>query len=193
MMQRLFRFYFWLLGFKFNGTERMPATGGFVVCANHRSNWDVLALACALERPIHFMAKEELFQKPILGSAFRFFGAFPIKRGVPDMKALKHGIELLKAGEIVGIFPEGTRVEEGQKQVPFAGMIFMMEKAGVPVLPVQISGTRQLWKRSAPKGLIVGTTLLVEELPEKTEVEENLRTWRARMVMQQIEALQTNS
>ena len=94
---------------KVHGAENMPAEGGYIVCANHTSLWDVLILAASLKRQVMYMAKKELFGIPLLGRIITALGAFPVNRGASDVGAIKKTISLLENGNIVGVFPQGTR------------------------------------------------------------------------------------
>jgi len=98
-----------LVRVRIHGAENLPTEGGVVVCANHISNFDPVILAAALPRQVRFMAKIELFKIPLLGGALKMLGAFPVDRGAMDVGAVKTSIKLLKEGELVGIFPQGTR------------------------------------------------------------------------------------
>ena len=93
------------------------------------------------------MAKSELFQNPIFGSIIRALLAFPVKRGAPDRAAIRYAIDLLKQGELVVIFPEGTRSKDGQLKDAEPGLALIVGKAKVPVIPVGIAGTRRIFSK----------------------------------------------
>ncbi len=135
-----FRF---LLNIRVSGQEYEPdaGSGGYLVCANHVSGWDVIWLAVALKkRQIHYMAKAELFKIPLLGWLIRSLGAFPVHRGTADVSSVRTTIAIIEGGGCVCIFPQGTRyvgvnpldtsVRSG------AGMIAF--RAGASVIPVFI-------------------------------------------------------
>lgn len=126
---------------KVEGKERVLRTGPFVVAANHVSYLDPVVLGVACPRPIHFMAKAELFHIPVLGFLIRELGAFPVQRGVADRQAIRRALHILKDGGVVGVFPEGTRNRQGEMLDPQGGAALIALKAGVPVLPVGIWGT----------------------------------------------------
>lgn len=122
------------------GTENVPDTGPVILCANHISNHDPLAVAvCLKKRPVNFMAKAELFRVPLLGPLVRKLGAFPVKRGGVSKESIKHSIDLLKSGKIITIFPEGTRMNAGGTGKKGAAMLALRAQAAV--VPVAIRGS----------------------------------------------------
>lgn len=92
-----------------SGEENIPSEGGVLICCNHISMHDVIVLGAASNRQIRFMAKKELFKIPLLSQFFKAMGAFPVDRKKGDVAAIKHTINMINQGEIVGIFPQGTR------------------------------------------------------------------------------------
>lgn len=127
-----------------SGLENLPA-GGVIVAPNHVSNFDPPVIGCALPRRIHFMAKEELFKTPIFRWIITNLCAFPVRRGTADRGAIRNTLSLLAAGEIVGIFPEGTRSKTGQLGKPEAGLAMIAAKAAVPVVPTAVFGTNKVF------------------------------------------------
>ena len=95
------------------GEENVPASGPLVVAANHRSYLDPPLLGTWFPRVLHYMAKRELFENPLIGAILRSVHAFPVERDRADLGAIKHALGLLKHGECVGIFPEGRRNSDG--------------------------------------------------------------------------------
>ena len=89
------------------GVDRFPKEGAVLLCANHISNLDPPVVGITAPRPIRFMAKEELFRVPVVKTLVKNLHAFPVKRGMNDRQALRIGLEVLKQGEVLGIFPEG--------------------------------------------------------------------------------------
>lgn len=122
----------------------LPKTGGVLILANHLSDVDPIAVQLSCPRPIHFMAKSELFSMKIVGSMLRFWRAFPVKRGEPDRASLKHAIELLKLGEVVCIFPEGQLSESGKLQELKPGISLVIRNAGVPVICLGFRNTNDV-------------------------------------------------
>jgi 1-acyl-sn-glycerol-3-phosphate acyltransferase len=130
------------------GVENLPA-GGFVLAANHVSNFDPWPLGMPLwpGRQLRFMAKSELFATP-LAPFLRVGGAFKVRRGERDLEAIATAIELCRAGEIVAMFPEGTRQRKGLRKKfesrPRTGAARIALGAGVPLVPAAIKGTDRL-------------------------------------------------
>jgi len=127
------------------GRENIPSKGGVLLCGNHVSYIDPPVLGAGATRPVHFMAKLELFQIPVLGFLIKNVGAFPVRQHMADRTALKTAIEYLEKGEVVGMFPEGTRIMTGQlgEALPGVGMIVL--RAKVPVIPVALINTNKLF------------------------------------------------
>ncbi|RMD45252.1 MAG: 1-acyl-sn-glycerol-3-phosphate acyltransferase [Aquificota bacterium] len=134
-------FFVKLLRIKVSGVENIPLQGGCILAANHRSNLDPFVLNSISPRPIFFMAKEELFKIPVLGWIIRKAGAIPVKRNKRDIKALKLASEALKEGFCVGIFPEGHRARPKEFRKPQSGVGLLVFKNKVPVVPIRIEGT----------------------------------------------------
>jgi 1-acyl-sn-glycerol-3-phosphate acyltransferase len=132
---------FALLGLNREGLENLPGSGPVIVVANHISNWDPLILGFALPRPLCYMAKAELFNIPVLKSLLPLVYAFPIKRGAVDRQAIRTALELVKAGKILGIFPEGRRALKGAPIEVKPGAALIALKAGCPILPAACIGT----------------------------------------------------
>ncbi len=136
---------------KTEGRENIPDEGGVLIVSNHRSFLDPPLVAYAVyKRPVFFMAKEELFEVPILSSLIKHWGnGFPVKRGGSDTKALKTSISLLSAGKVLCVFPEGTRAPKGKflKAKPGAAMLAM--KAKVPIVPCLIEGSEDVLPRGS--------------------------------------------
>ncbi|MCH5584316.1 1-acyl-sn-glycerol-3-phosphate acyltransferase [Shimazuella sp. AN120528] len=129
------------------GLEHVPTEGPAVICSNHISLLDPPLVGSASKRPIHFMAKEELFHIPVLSYFLPKILAFPVKRGQSDMKAVKTAIKILKSNELFGIFPEGTRKKSnGSEQEAEEGAVFIALKAKAPIIPVALIGPYRLFR-----------------------------------------------
>lgn len=121
------------------GLENVPPTGGAIVCGNHFNAQDPILVGITLNRPVQFMAKQELFKHKLFAWVLHGMGVFPVKRGQPDRAALKHSIEVLESGACFGIFPEGTRNKTGQLGKAEPGTAYLALKSGAPVIPVGIT------------------------------------------------------
>lgn len=126
------------------GRENIPQSGGALLCGNHISYIDPPALGGGATRPVHFMAKLELFKVPVLGFLIKNVGAFPVKQHMADRTALKTAVDYLQKGEVVGMFPEGARIYGGKlaEALPGVGMIVL--RAKVSVIPVALINTDKL-------------------------------------------------
>jgi 1-acyl-sn-glycerol-3-phosphate acyltransferase len=149
------------------GTENLP-DGGFVLAANHTSNFDPWPLGIPLfpHRQLRFMAKSELFN-PILKPILVGGGAFPVRRGQADVEAIDHAVDLVRDGEVVVMFPEGTRRKKGlrKKHEPRAhtGAARIALASGAPLVPAAIKGTDRL-SRLAPLRVAYGRPIPLDDL-----------------------------
>jgi len=122
------------------GIERIPLQGPLIVAANHRSYLDPPVLGAYLPRMLFYMAKRELFNIPLLGRAIAAVGAFPVDRTGNPLSAIKRAVEVLKGGEAVAIFPEGTRNLTGSGEIQL-GVALLASLSRAPVIPACIVGT----------------------------------------------------
>jgi len=132
---------------KIYGDPRLQAGQGFLVVSNHVSYWDPVVIGCILNRRIHYMAKAELFNIPVLGALITNFGAFPVQREGIHPSSILRALGLLNSGKVVGIFPEGTRSKTSEMLNPHLGAAMLALKGGVPLLPIALSGTKGYWGR----------------------------------------------
>jgi 1-acyl-sn-glycerol-3-phosphate acyltransferase len=129
------------------GAEHVPVTGPAVLCMNHESGLDIPAGVVSCPRPITFMAKRELFRRPAQARVFRRWGAFPVDRDLFDLRAVEVGLEVVRRGEVLGMYPEGTRTPG--TLLPFLpGAPWIALKTGAPLVPCAIAGT----ERALPRG-----------------------------------------
>jgi 1-acyl-sn-glycerol-3-phosphate acyltransferase len=140
------------------GVENLPRQGAVVLASNHLSNIDPLILGVSFPRQIHFMAKAELWKPPLLGRLVEALGSFPVHRGEADREAVRQGIEVVRAGAVLGIFPEGHRQPEGHLGRPQPGVAFFSLREGVSTVPVAIVGTDRMVKGRRPGFPRVGVT-----------------------------------
>jgi glycerol-3-phosphate dehydrogenase (NAD(P)+) len=132
------------------GREHIPAHGPAIIASNHRSFFDPLIIATMTRRPMYYVAKRELFDlHPRVGWLLSALGAFPVDRGNGDQDMIATAKELLARGELVLIFPEGTRTRPGPLARPRRGVGRLALESGAPVIPVAIFGTdaiRRGWR-----------------------------------------------
>jgi len=132
------------IGLRIEGLEHVPASGPVLVICNHLHNADPVLISASFPRPLHFMAKRELFQIPVIGWVIRGVGAFPVDRGKADRAALRRAEAALKQGIAVGMFPEGTRSVSRSLQRALPGAALVALRAQVPILPLVITGSERL-------------------------------------------------
>ena len=129
------------------GQENIQNKGAYIICANHTSNWDAPILVSNLKRKVYVMAKAELFKNKFI----KWFGdkccVFPEKRGMRDIESIKYSLKLLKDGEILVIFPEGTRKGLEKNGKAQNGVAYMAIRTGVPVIPVGIQGEMKPFRK----------------------------------------------
>ncbi len=139
-----------LVFFKFRtlGQRNVPVSGGAIIAANHQSYLDPGLLAIGLTRPINFMARRELFE------ANRWFGwlissvkAFPVTLGKFDSSAIREAINRLKQGQLLMVFPEGTRSFDGSIMELKSGLYLLAQRSSVPIIPTVINGAFEAWSR----------------------------------------------
>ena len=166
------------------GRERVPREGGLVVAANHFSWIDPPALGVASPRTLYFMAKVEAHRVPGLGQLMRSFGAFAVRRGESDRDAVRTMRQIVRDGNALGMFVEGTRQTSGVPGVvqPGAAMVAIAE--GVPLVPAAIHGSHE-WRLGnfKPVSVAFGEPMSFDGLPRggrgykeaSLEVERKLR------------------
>ena len=117
--------------------------GGLVVASNHISFWDPPLVGCALPREVHFLAKEELFGTLVLGGLIRSLNAIPIRRGMADLSGLARAIAMVRKGGALLVFPEGSRMRDGELHPPRPGAAMMAVQADVPIVPCCVLGSNR--------------------------------------------------
>lgn len=139
---------------RFSGRENVPA-GGAIICPNHSGLADPIWVVLAMHdrKMPFFMAKKQIMDVPVLGGFLRWFGAFPVDRGNADLGAIKRSLTILKSGEKLLMFPEGTRVKKNKKSEPKSGAVLLAHRADVPILPVYITPNRKPFQ---PIRVIIG-------------------------------------
>ena len=135
----LMPFYKLLYRFKVKNKGAVPAEGGVILASNHMSFADPVLLGLSERRRLYFMAKSELFSNKFAAAVIRALGAFPVERGAGDGKALKTGEDVLKEGNVMTIFIEGTRTKTGELLRPRSGCALMAQQMQLPVVPCCIT------------------------------------------------------
>lgn len=148
------------------GVENLPMTGGAIVACNHLSFFDGFALQFAMPRPIYFMGKEENFKNPFLRFFMYQIGAFPVKRGTYDRGALDQALRILKSGELLGMFPEGTRTYGKGLIEAKGGAAILAIKMDCPIIPVALAGTQHILKRGLKRSEVT-VTVCSPVIPDK--------------------------
>jgi len=147
---RLFKLFLLIWNrLRIHGSEHIPDTGGVLFASNHASFLDPPVVGVGYRgRPIHFMARDTLWNSKFGTWWMTKVGCIPVSRGTGDLKALKTTIKMLKDGKAVSMFPEGTRTEDGELQEAKGGIGFIIEKSGCVVVPAYIAGSY----KAHPKG-----------------------------------------
>lgn len=122
------------------GLENVPASGPVIITSTHISDMDPPLVAVTSKRQLAFFAKEELFKIPVLGFIISRLNAFPVSRGKSDRAALKKSVEVLEDGNMLLIFPEGTRSKTGELGEFQEGASFIAMKANAQIVPTAITG-----------------------------------------------------
>lgn len=133
--------------FKVSGRENIPLEGSLLLCSNHKSNFDPIIISILFPRRISWMAKKEIFNNKILSFIVRRLGAFPVSRKEVDISAVKKSLKILKEDRVLGIFPEGTRVNKLDLNNAKAGVSLLAIRSKSPVLPVYIESNYKLFSK----------------------------------------------
>jgi 1-acyl-sn-glycerol-3-phosphate acyltransferase len=158
-----------LCGFTATGKENVPKRGPVVIVPNHKSFWDPFFVAMVVRRPVHFMGKAEHFDGP-MARFFLSLGAFPVQRGESDEEALETARAILRRGDALALFPEGTRVRAEGLGTPKRGAARLAIEAGAPLVPATITGTeKRRWPLPRRVRIAFGEPVSVEGLQATPE------------------------
>lgn len=149
MMRKAVRLFSWicthfLRSIRVENVERIPNSGGVILCGNHISLLDVFLLFAHVKRPMRFMGKAELFEIPVISWFIRKCGAFPVKRETGDLTAIRTSINILNSGGALTIFQTGKRNATEAKN----GAVYLALKSKVPIVPFSIEGNFRLFTRT---------------------------------------------
>lgn len=129
------------------GEGNLPEDGACVACINHISMFDPIVVSYCVNRPIRFIGKEELFKIPVVGWYLKSIDVIPIKRGSADIGAVKSSLKALKNGEVLGIFPTGTREKKNPNAKVKPGAALIALKANAPIIPIHIESKYKIFSK----------------------------------------------
>ncbi len=135
-----------IMGAKTEGQSHIPKEGGFILAPNHISYFDPPLCGSFVPRRVHFFAKKELYENPLMAFILSRINVHPIKRGVFDRGAITTAVRLLQEGKPIAVFPEGTRGSRFEFLEPKAGIGMIARKAEVPIVPCFVEGTETPWE-----------------------------------------------
>ena len=150
------------------GRSNVPEAGAVIICSNHFSNWDGVFIGCFTPRTVSFMGKDELFRFPPFGALLRALHTFPVRRGAGDRGAIRAALEVLAAGSVLVMFPEGHRRRSGRVESLERGAGLLAVRSDAFVIPVAVCGSYRIFGRvrltfgqpftfSGPQGEAKGT------------------------------------
>lgn len=166
--------------------ERIPE-GACIICPNHTSLADppMVCFAAGWKHPLRIMAKQELLDTPVLGWVLNKIGTFGVDRGNSDLNAIKTAIKVLKGGEKLLMFPEGSRVAEGEDSTAKTGAIMLAMKTGVPLVPAFATPKKRLFHRST---LVFGEPYVIRPAGRRATPKEYEE--QAEILLEKIHALE---
>jgi 1-acyl-sn-glycerol-3-phosphate acyltransferase len=180
----------------------IPESGPLIIAANHASSADPVLIGAflngRLHRPLNWLGKRELVEMPVIGWFMREAGIHPVDRATADVEAFRTAIRVLESGNILTVFPEGTRSPDGVLQEVREGVAVLALRSGAPVLPVGVANSDKVW----PKGALLptpGRTITVrygrpfvvaDEIPESVRADRrNAKAAATRLIMRRIAEL----
>jgi 1-acyl-sn-glycerol-3-phosphate acyltransferase len=131
-----------------SGLERIPPTGPVLICPNHQSHLDPMIMGCLSPRRMNFLAKKQLFRFPPLSWLISFLDSIPIDREGISAGGIKECLKRMRRGEMLLMFPEGTRTPDGEMKTTLPGFVALVKRTGATVLPVGIDGAWDVWPRN---------------------------------------------
>lgn len=168
------------------GYENIPESGGIIICSNHIHWLDPVLIGVYIKRRVNYMAKAELFKNKFTALLLKGIRAFPVRRGTGDISAIKTSLKLIKNGQVLGIFPEGTRSKDGSPMHAEPGVALISIKADAPVIPIRISGSYKAFNRIT---ITIGKPIVFTEYGNKklsmeqiSSLSQNIMNTIARLV-----------
>lgn len=186
--------------FEIHGAENLPETGSCIIASNHSSHLDPPLVGCVgkvKDRAVRFMARDTLYV-PIFGAFLRKVHTIPLSRDKGDISALRTAIKAIKGGDLVSLFPEGTRSRDGEILEPKGGVAFLLSKSGVPLLPIYIDGSHAALPRGSifirPRKIRIYVGQLIDPAELKSD-KKGAAGYKevGAMVMQRIAALKPDT
>ena len=151
LARRIFRLF---MVMKIEGLENLPVKGPVVVAANHLVMFDVFPVQLALPRMVFYMGKAELFRNAFVHAVFRHLGAFPVYRGEKDVWAIDHARKILLSGQVVAMFPEGTRSKGKGLALARPGAAKLAIEMNCPLVTISVDGIQNLFKKFPHRTLV---------------------------------------
>lgn len=127
--------------------QKLPMDGACIVCLNHISLFDPIIAFCYLPREVRFIAKQELMKVPVVSWVLKAMKVIPVKRGTGDIGAVKASLKTLKDGEVLGIFPTGTREKKNPNAPVKPGVALMASKSDALVIPINVNATYRIFSK----------------------------------------------
>lgn len=169
------------------GRENIPASGGAILVSNHLNNADPCVIPGVAPRRVVTMAKQEMFRWPGLNLLFRLFGAFPVDRRGADLAALREAQNVIKDGNLLLMFPEGTRSKDRQLHRGFPGTALIAYRTGAPIVPIAVTGTEHVpWPWVFVRPLMVKHMKIVFGEPFYPPKAERITTQQAKEATDEI-------
>jgi 1-acyl-sn-glycerol-3-phosphate acyltransferase len=155
--------------------EVIPRSGAAILLANHVTLFDPIWIYVALKRPVYFVATEELFRGRFLGGLIRWFGAFPTRKATSDLKSMKNMIQVLLAGGLVGLYPEGVRTWDGSNGPLIPTIARLIRRMKVPVYSCRLEGGYLSWPRWADHWRRTPVRIVFNQLYQKNSIPDSDR------------------
>ncbi len=148
-------FAWFIMKIEARGIENLPSEGAAILACNHVTNFDIFPMQLSIQRPIFYMAKEELLRNPIMDFFLRRGGAFPVYRGQQDEWAKSHAEKVLEHDQLLGLFPEGTRSKGRGLRPAKTGAARFAINQGCPIVPMAIDGSQRVFKKFPKRARIL--------------------------------------